>query len=549
MLSSSDLKIRKGIGRAYLNVNQIDKAREIFAGILRDYPLEMETSISLGDCYLAEGKAATAIQLYAEALKLNPEDPNLMTRLKLAKKEKSCFAITILDDLISSMDPNSILEGLQSKIKRLKPISEDELTRSVELLQVLITSPHPEQDVSKHLTEVDDLTIALLGLNIQQAYVDGHTKLSQALQNLMDNIYLQIETTRSSGNHIPENILLNHSPNDLEVLFLCQERGEIPPRVRYAVEALYSKGCKTRLLTNYSVESIQGRDVICLTWPNFDSKILEDLPKLVAKGVTIILDLEADFEHMPVDHPDYDYSGLSTFESARAYKDLLSIADRICVHSEYLRSIYCNVGYEVQVIPDGWSEDNDLWNKPSLPRNTINVGWIGPSGHLEDVAQIRRIITRVLREFPQVRLVIGCDPEVYKLFESIPENRRVFFPAVENDYYPYLLSQIDILLAPLRNIAYNRSLSDRWLLQAGVRRIPWISSPLPTVVSWGTGGLVAETLEEWHILLRQLVSDRNLRDKLGHAGRRKADQRELKNLEEQWYRLVLDTWQQKLIIH
>ena len=131
---------------------------------------------------------------------------------------------------------------------------------------------------------------------------------------------------------------------------------------------------------------------------------------------------------------------------------------------------------------------------------------------LDDATPIRRIVTRILHEFPNVQFVVGGGPEVYRMFDSLPESRRLFLPIVNYEDYPYLISQIDVLINPLRNSPYNRTLTDRWLTEAGVRRIPWIASPLPSVIEWGAGGFVSDSVEERYTHLRQLVLDPNLRD-------------------------------------
>ncbi|MBI3764691.1 MAG: hypothetical protein HY260_22860, partial [Chloroflexi bacterium] len=77
------------------------------------------------------------------------------------------------------------------------------------------------------------------------------------------------------------------------------------------------------------------------------------------------------------------------------------------------------------------------------------------------MAEIRRQVIRLAREFPQVCLVVGGIPEVYRLFDSLPESRRVFLPPVGADLHPALLAEMDILLVPLRDTPSNRMLSDR----------------------------------------------------------------------------------------
>jgi glycosyltransferase involved in cell wall biosynthesis len=248
---------------------------------------------------------------------------------------------------------------------------------------------------------------------------------------------------------------------------------------------------------------------------------------------------------MPVGHRDYDYFGLSTLSKSQAYTTALSLADLICVHSKYLASVLSNRGYRTWVIPEGWSNQNTLLVEPTASQHALNLGWIGTIGQIEDVSPFRRIIVRVLREFPQVGFVVGGDPDVYRLFDSIPENRRLFLPNVNYEYFPYLFSQIDVLLNPMRKIAYNFSLSDRLLMEAGVRCVPWIASPFPASIAWSAGGIIANTPEDWHSYLRWLLLDQNIREKLGNMGHKKAEKREMNHLGDLWYQMIFDTWYRK----
>jgi hypothetical protein len=465
--------------------------------------------------------------------------------LDFAQQENCIDDINFNIGEVVPSDSDAIAGVLQQMTNRSEPIHEEEIVEAAGLLQRIINSPYPAKEVFKHLDEFDGLLLALLELNIQQAHADGHPDLARALQNLVDNIYLQIGISRGSENLAVGNAYLEHTPSDYNIHFLCQNNGELTARMRLAAEALSSMGCGIRGFSEYSVESVFDNVIVYVSRPHVDSKMLVALIDYKDKGIPIILDLEADLEQMPIEHRDYEYLGLSTLEKAREYKKALSLADQICVNSNYLASTLRNSGYCVKVIPDGWSNKNALWDKPPLPRDTLNLGWIGISGQLEDLTPIRRIITRIIREFPHVRLVISGDHEVYQLFDSIPESRRLYLPVVSYEHYPYLFNQIDVLINPLRNIAYNCSLSDRWLMEAGIKRIPWVSSPLPAVVEWGAGGVVAKTQDEWHFHLRRLIIDECLRDELGSLGRHKAEKREMNKLIGLWYRMILDMRQEK----
>ena len=108
------------------------------------------------------------------------------------------------------------------------------------------------------------------------------------------------------------------------------------------------------------------------------------------------------------------------------------------------------MGYKAVAVPDGWSRSNPLWDKTSNPRNSINIGWLGSTGLVEDIAEIRRIINRVIREFPRAQLVITENANSFQLFSSLPDNRKLFIPEVSQEDFPFILGQLDILTVPFK---------------------------------------------------------------------------------------------------
>jgi len=453
-----------------------------------------------------------------------------------------------------SDDVDSVLKGsdvialiLQRMTNRAASLNEDEINQVVKLLENLIHNPHPAREDSDHLEEINNLIFisTILELNIQKERDDGRSELTQALKNLLDNIYSQNGASHRSENPDVVNFDPDKASKNINVLFLCPANGEIPPRIALSAEALSSKGIGTNILFNLPIESMGDFNVFYVHNPHVDIKQFENISEYTAPGTSILLDLDADYEQMPVEHPDYEKMGLSTLSKAMAYTKAMLFADQICVPNNNFASQLHNSGYRVKVIPDSWSKENQLWDKPSVKRNTINIGWIGLPCQLDDATPMRRIVTRILHEFPNVQFVVGGGPEVYRMFDSLPESRRLFLPIVNYEDYPYLISQIDVLINPLRNSPYNRTLTDRWLMEAGVRRIPWIASPLPSVIEWGAGGFVSDSVEERYTHLRQLVLDPNLRDSLASKGRKRAEERELEKMADLWIHLIWDIWLEK----
>jgi glycosyltransferase involved in cell wall biosynthesis len=114
----------------------------------------------------------------------------------------------------------------------------------------------------------------------------------------------------------------------------------------------------------------------------------------------------------------------------------------------------------------------------------------------------------------------------------------MYLPFVAHEEFPYLLSQIDVLLVPLRNTPYNTSLPDTILVEACAKGIPWVASAIPSFRRWQAGGIISESLDEWHFNLRQLMMDEELRRSLGQAGRQAAQLREMNNLGRLWLQTI-----------
>jgi len=253
----------------------------------------------------------------------------------------------------------------------------------------------------------------------------------------------------------------------------------------------------------------------------------------------VILDLDDDFRNIPVDHPGYPYVGPGNPAILSQLEAAISMADVLTVATPVLADRYASMAHKVAVIPNGWSRSNPLWDKPSPPHRTINIGWAGTATHRQDMALVRREIVRLMRELPQVQLVIGGDYAVYEAFNAIPETRRLFLPMTTFEDYPFMLSHFDILLAPLRNNVFNQAKSDIKLLEAGIRRIPWVASPVEAYRAWGAGGVLAETEGDWYTALKTLVDDAGLRRELGEAGRNLAEKRESTHLVDLLVQVVL----------
>lgn len=524
----SDLNVQKILGRTYLNENRLAEALEVFSQVLAEAPDDLEALLILGNFYLASGDGRTAKNIYLHAQRVDPENKTLPRQIAMAE-EMSATAFEEADPT----DLPAVARLLQRITGSSKVIPEADLLRAARLLEQIVNSENPAELVSKHLDEINELLPALLELNIRQAYSDGRFDLAEGLRNLQINIDYQVVAQHETRDReAPANCATQTFKGN--VLLLLPDLEKKTRRMSLLKPALEACGCRVVEKSEYLPGREAKPDLVLTSNPHLSLRLSESLAALSAAGVPIVLDLDTDFEKQPVSHPEYSTQGLGTQARSNAYTSALAQANLVSVPSEIQALGLENVVEQVRVIPDGWSRQNKLWEKDAPPRETINIGWVGTSAQLEDLVSIRRYIIRILREFPATRIVIIGNPQAYRLFESLPENRRLYLPVVAHEEFPYVLSQVDMLLVPLRNLPYHLSLPDTLLMEAGARGIPWIASPIPAFRRWPGGGILCETLDEWHLNLRHLVMDRELCSSLGRAGRAAARSREMYHLAQLW---------------
>ena len=536
-LKDTELKRLKEQGRAFLKSNQIDKALRIYARILQENPNDLDSLLILGDSYFVSGEREEALALYSQAYQLAPGRKDVERRLFLVKKRGK---EEIADAEHLPTDPQAITGLLQKLTGRLTPINDVEVSEAENLLTDFLRSNSPGQAVAEHLDEIDSLLPALIELNIRQARADGRVDLVKMLEDLMANVLIQMDSQPDPDEIGEDSSLQITGGSSKRILVAGVNSQHCPFRKALTIKAFRSLGYEVVVDHESTTQDWNNYQLVVAHNPHVDSRLVKGLAVRAGAGLPNLLDFDLDFHSLPQNHPDQEILGINQTEAARNFTVVLQLANRITVPCAATAADFERMGYPVEVIPEGWDEDNTLWNRPAPNRSMLNMGLIVLPGQLDDVTQIRRSIVRVVREFQALRLVIGGDPIIYQHFDNIPEVRRLFLPPADMEDYPYMIAQLDLALVPLLGNAFNLQQTDRKLMEAGVRRIPWIASPFPAAIEWGSGGLIANTQEEWHAQMRLLIMDGNLRKGLGKAGRQKAMQREIKTIAKYWLPVIRD---------
>jgi glycosyltransferase involved in cell wall biosynthesis len=284
------------------------------------------------------------------------------------------------------------------------------------------------------------------------------------------------------------------------------------------------------------------------TLPNLDAVIFsrphQDTLLMAYKrmGVPVIVDMDDDFHSIPESHPGYKYVGFGDPIMMTKLENCIALADHLVVTTEELRkrmSKFRGDSYEnIHIIPNGWSMRDPYWmSNRSIFKNRIVIGWGGTITHREDFQMCIQPIKKILREHPEAMISIAGDPEIYRLFATVKEKQKMFFPMFPYDLYPIVLSCWDIMLAPLLNDEFNKAKSDIKLVDAGAKGIPFIASDMPVYQEWTKGGVLAKD-DEWYEALKLLVENEDIRKGYGADGKKASRIREMLELGEKWREVI-----------
>lgn len=521
---------------------QLDEAMRKYAELLRMAPQDVQTYLTLGDIFLSEGDTETALVLYSHALGVEPENEDAQRRLKLARLEQQ------------SANPLEFSSGSAPLVQSARPragnpeISEDQITSARLLLETAASQADSAAWIEANLDTIQGLLPAFLEINRRSAEAEARPDLARELSRLVQ----QVQPSGPQPAASPPDLQVQPAAEPVytssslpRLLFVGPESGQSWLRQELPVQALSAMGFAVDIRHTLSEAQAGEWDLIVAHMPHASSEVMAALAAHSAARTPIILDLDCDCEKMPVYHAEFHRYGLYTPELSAAYREALQLADCVTVPNLNLAAELQSSARTIEVIPDGWAWTGAKPERRPGQSHQLNLGWVGREGQLEDAAVVRRVLIRVLREFADVQLVIVGDAQVYRMFENLPESRRLFIPTPGYEDLPYMLAQLDILVAPYRNTPFNHFESDWLLLQASGLGVPWVASALPAFKAWGRGGLLASTPDEWHTALRQLVMDQNVRQELAADGRRAAESRQMDFVAQSWSRVILDVYQQR----
>jgi glycosyltransferase involved in cell wall biosynthesis len=147
--------------------------------------------------------------------------------------------------------------------------------------------------------------------------------------------------------------------------------------------------------------------------------------------------------------------------------------DRLVVSTAYLAEVYGKFAADTRIVPNRL--ERDVWLPLRSQRRTSarpRIGWAGGTAHAGDLQLIADVVAATANQVDWI--FMGMCPDNIRPFV------REFHPFGNYDEYPARLAalNLDLAVAPLEEIPFNRGKSNLRLLEYGVLGIPVICTDI-----------------------------------------------------------------------
>ena len=178
------------------------------------------------------------------------------------------------------------------------------------------------------------------------------------------------------------------------------------------------------------------------------------------------------------------------------FYDAMEIADAIETPSKLLSARYkANKALYIPNYPD---LNNPNWGKPYPVRIPKRVGWAGGASHILSFTESG--IIPVIQDMPIT--ILGGHP---KIIEKL--NNCFHIKAVRHEYYPYILGQLGVGLAPLAG-EFDQHRSWIKCLEYSLKGIPWVVTDAPPYEDCSHGGIKIENkTRRWKGAINYLLNN------------------------------------------
>ncbi len=272
-------------------------------------------------------------------------------------------------------------------------------------------------------------------------------------------------------------------------------------------KSLWRRWSVYRRLSEYDLVFLQKR---LLSWG--------ELRIVRQRSIRLVYDLD--------DAVMYDSEGNEDARRLARFQATCRAADLVICGNDYLHELAVQAGGRTTTIPTAIDTNRFCPATDKQSRETgepLTIGWTGSratNGYLNAV------LPTIAPFAGRVRVKIISDTAAginYSLLQDVPHQFVRWSPEIEVAE----TGTFDIGIMPLPDDPWSRGKCGFKALQYMALGIPAICSPVGVnreIVHDGLNGFLAGTRDEWYQAISRLVKDSELRETMGHAGRRRVEQ-------------------------
>jgi glycosyltransferase involved in cell wall biosynthesis len=237
--------------------------------------------------------------------------------------------------------------------------------------------------------------------------------------------------------------------------------------------------------------------------------------KMFSKKAPIIFDFDDSIWIQNVSEMNKRFSFLKNAEKT---KDLIKLSSMIFAGNQYLANYASGLNKNIKIVPT--TIDTDQYKRvDSLKKeDRVCIGWSGSFSTIQHFKTAIPFLTLIKKKYGEkVYFKIIGDGKYYS--EEL-DTKGIDWNAkseIED------LSEFDIGIMPLPDDDWAKGKCGLKGLQFMALHIPTLMSPVGVnveIIQQGINGFLPKSLEDWVEQLSKLIEDKNLRDSIGHAGRK-----------------------------
>ena len=297
---------------------------------------------------------------------------------------------------------------------------------------------------------------------------------------------------------------------DEELHALLYKPGMIGKKLQLVTRGLRRRMSLVRKAKDYDLVYIM-REAALLGPPMFEKLIHQ-------QRVPIVFDFD-DAVFVSYRSPSNGY--LSYLKFASKTKTICRIASHVMAGNPYLAEYARQVNDRVTVIPTTIDTEKYRVSPRKESSGPTVIGWTGSHSTVQHLDTLRGALKKLAEREPFKLRVIGTPS-----YECSPVDVEAMPWRADTEVED--LSAIDIGVMPLPDDKWSKGKCGLKALQFMARGIPTICSPVGVntdIIQDDQNGFIASTEDEWIEKLTRLLRSRELRQRLGQAGRATVEQK------------------------